>query len=46
VEDEDAILEHFPAAQIATIANAGHWVHAEAREPFSELVIDFLKDLV
>ena len=46
VEDEDAILDHFPAAQIATIANAGHWVHAEAREPFSELVIDFLEDLV
>ena len=46
VEDEDAILDHFPAAHIATIANTGHWVHAEAREPFSELVIDFLEDLV
>ena len=45
-EDEDAILDHFPAAQIETIANAGHWVHAEAREPFSELVVDFLEDLV
>ena len=45
-EDEDTILDHFPAAQIETIANAGHWVHAEAREPFSELVVDFLEDLV
>ena len=45
-EDEDVILGHFPAAHIETIANAGHWVHAEAREPFSELVVDFLEDLV
>jgi pimeloyl-ACP methyl ester carboxylesterase len=45
-EDEDAILDHFPAAHIETIANAGHWVHAEAREPFSALVVDFLEDLV
>ena len=45
-EDEDAILDHFPAAHIETIANAGHWVQAEAREPFSGLVVDFLEDLV
>ena len=45
-EDEDAILDHFPAAHIETIANAGHWVHAEAREPFSALVVDFLENLV
>ena len=45
-EDEDAILDHFPAARIETIAQAGHWVHAEAREPFSKLVVDFLEDLV
>ena len=45
-EDEDAILDHFPTAHIETIANAGHWVHAEAREPFSALVVDFLENLV
>jgi pimeloyl-ACP methyl ester carboxylesterase len=45
-DDEDAILDHFPSAHIETIANAGHWVHAEAREPFSKLVVEFLDNLV
>ncbi len=45
-EDEDAIVDHFPAAHIETIANAGHWVHAEARETFSSIVVDFLEELV
>ena len=45
-EDEDGILDHFPAAQIESIANAGHWVHAEAREPFSAAVNEFLESLV
>ena len=45
-DDEDAILDHFPSAHIETIANAGHWVHAEAREPFSKSVVEFLDNLV
>lgn len=31
----------FPKAQISPI-DAGHWIHAEAPERFSELVLDFL----
>jgi esterase len=41
-EDEPLIRELFPAAKIETIANAGHWVHAEAPEEFLKLVLDFL----
>jgi pimeloyl-ACP methyl ester carboxylesterase len=42
--DHDKIYEHFPQAEIETIANAGHWVHAEAFEPFSEMVSEFLAE--
>lgn len=42
--DHDKIYEHFPQADIQTIANAGHWVHAEAFEAFSEMVRAFLAD--
>jgi pimeloyl-ACP methyl ester carboxylesterase len=42
--DHDKIYEHFPQADIQTIANAGHWVHAEAFEAFSEMVSAFLAD--
>jgi pimeloyl-ACP methyl ester carboxylesterase len=41
-EDEPLIREWFPAAQIQTIAEAGHWVHADAPEEFLRLVTDFL----
>jgi pimeloyl-ACP methyl ester carboxylesterase len=34
----------FPDAQIQTIKNAGHWVHAEKRERFLETVTNFLKN--
>ena len=37
-EDEDVIREFFPEARIATIAGAGHWVHAEQREQFLSVV--------
>lgn len=32
----------FPHARMATIANAGHWVHAEAPQEFARTVLDFL----
>ena len=30
----EVIERHFSAAQIATIANAGHWLHAEQPDAF------------
>lgn len=33
-EDRAAIISRFPSARIATIAGAGHWVHAEAPDEF------------
>lgn len=41
-EHRDAITRLFPAAMIETIANAGHWVHAEAPGPFLDVVSRFL----
>ncbi|MBI5463954.1 MAG: alpha/beta fold hydrolase [Ignavibacteriales bacterium] len=38
-----AIHEIFPSARIATIAEAGHWVHSDAPDPFASVVLDFLK---
>ena len=40
-EDEDLILEHFPKAEIVTIADAGHWVHAEQPNSFFDEVLRF-----
>lgn len=44
VTDDD--LEHmaqlFPALQVETIAEAGHWLHAEARERFLAVVRRFI----
>jgi pimeloyl-ACP methyl ester carboxylesterase len=41
--DEDiSILEsYYPDFQLASISNAGHWVHAEAPEPFLDSVLSF-----
>lgn len=36
------IQQKFPNYQIEEIAEAGHWVHAEKKEPFSHLVLQFL----
>jgi pimeloyl-ACP methyl ester carboxylesterase len=41
-EDEPLIHEWFPAAQIQTIAEAGHWIHAEQPEEFLRVVAGFL----
>ena len=40
--DFSIIKEAFPQAEIKTIVNAGHWVHADAAEEFVKAVIDFL----
>jgi pimeloyl-ACP methyl ester carboxylesterase len=43
-EDIPAITKSFPDSRIATIPNAGHWLHAENPQMFFELVDDFLED--
>ena len=42
-EDEPEIRRFFPQAEVVTIPGAGHWVHAEAPEPFAEAVLEFLR---
>lgn len=42
VGDERIIKNHFPNAKIVTIANAGHWLHAENPEDFFDAVMDFV----
>ena len=41
--DKERILEIFPIAEIKTIDNAGHWIHAEQPENLSEAVLEFLE---
>jgi esterase len=41
-EDMPTIRTIFPQAQLVTIPNAGHWLHAEAPQAFAELVLNFL----
>jgi esterase len=41
--DWPAIVQAFPKAELATIPNAGHWLHAENPSLFYELVNTFLK---
>ncbi|MDH3761072.1 MAG: alpha/beta fold hydrolase [Gammaproteobacteria bacterium] len=38
----DVIHRHFAGAEIATIEDAGHWLHAEKPEIFARLVLEFL----
>lgn len=41
-EDENGIYNAFAKAQIKTISNAGHWLHAENPKDFYKEVINFL----
>lgn len=41
--DELVIQKHFPKANIKSIPNAGHWLHAENPKAFYKEVISFLK---
>lgn len=40
-EDIDSIEEQFPDSDIVTIANSGHWVHAEAPSEFLDALLSF-----
>ena len=44
IEDDDVplIRQMFPQAEIATLAEADHWVHVEAPEEFFQTVLNFL----
>jgi len=41
-EDMDEIEMHFPQAELITIPNAGHWLHAQQPQLFFEEVSEFL----
>ncbi len=41
-KDSLQIRQLFPAAEIQDLPNAGHWVHAEAPQAFSSMVMSFL----
>ena len=45
IHDNDlvTIREIFPAAQLTTTPNSGHWVHAEAPQEFTRIVSGFLQ---
>jgi len=40
--DFDLIYDRFPNAEIRTIPNSGHWVHAENPKDFFDFIIEFL----
>ena len=41
-KDWPTIQAHFPNATLITIPDAGHWVHAEAPDPFADAVMRML----
>jgi len=41
-EDKPEIKKHFPASEIKTVPNAGHWIHAENPSGFMDAVLPFL----
>jgi len=38
-----SITRHFPNSELVTVANAGHWLHAENPEDFFSFTLEFLK---
>lgn len=42
-EDEVSIKAHFTKAQVITVKNAGHWLHAENPADFYDYVVSFLE---
>ncbi len=42
-EDENDIKKHFPNSNIITIADAGHWIHAEKPFEYFTETLNFLK---
>ncbi|MEY8869523.1 MULTISPECIES: alpha/beta fold hydrolase [Gaetbulibacter] len=43
LQDETIIKQHFSNVNIVTIANAGHWLHAENPGDFFDVVLSFVK---
>lgn len=41
-EDWTDIIKHFSNANLETIDNAGHWLHAEQPDEFYRMIIDFI----
>ncbi|MBI4427969.1 MAG: alpha/beta hydrolase, partial [Ignavibacteriales bacterium] len=41
-DDAEEIKRLFPHSTVATIQDAGHWVHADAPDEFEQVVLDFL----
>ena len=44
-EGREAIRNQFPRATVETLAGAGHWLHAEQPQTFSQLVQDYLESV-
>lgn len=44
MDDLPHILDLFPNAALVTIPGAGHWVHADAPQPFTRAIHDFLME--
>ena len=42
--DEPLIKAHFPNAEIVTVKNAGHWLHAENPDDFYSYVVSFMSE--
>lgn len=42
--DLERIYEIFPVAELQSISNTGHWIHAEQPAALSEMVLEFLLD--
>jgi len=42
-QDESLIKRHFPNSNVITIANVGHWLHAENPKDFFDQVIVFVR---
>jgi esterase len=40
--DKTDILKHFPSAEIKTVPDAGHWIHAENPSGFMNAALEFL----
>ncbi len=40
--DEPAMRTLFPQAEVVTLPEAGHWIHADSPGPFTGIVLDFL----